>query len=1297
MGNSKSKNKGPYAGHELLDENDEKYFAKVRARNRVKSRDTSIPQGGVNSKSSKKRLLRKKSSKRRKDGKEAKSDDTVLTSLASPPKEGDGVRGRTAMLERAGENGIADGSGAMQYQGRVGVSVDGDDHVAGPLSHTTLPLQESIMKSKPHQKVPKKRRERREAPGRLGNSEDTSGQVEGGTNNSAILKLPSPRDTRALRRPQSHETMTPSSSKLKSPSRSAGTGLYNVASEMSSNRKGSKTKNKKTKQSPVEDYYVEMMRETTGTGSIVSSTSTEQTSPNSMRKNRGNVNRAFEATLPSGMVWTDISRGGKVTCLALSPAAASPPAQGFLDSCTPLLLAIGTDDGFVTVVEIMDDANGSAPEEENGVMKLLGGNKHKYGNLREIPREGKIRSLDFSPDGQRLVVGGDDCTAAVIDVGYPDNSDKSAQQQSLPPLRVLHEMEREDRVYTTKYSPDGSMIAIGGFDGMVAIASVPPEEKKDETPVLDLIAEIPRLGLVLSVDWSPDGSLLAIGGSDKRAAIVETTCGQFSEEDGHMIDNVGEGGGWDVIGEIQRPATVQCVRWSPDGAYLAVGGHDGHVAVVDINNRSIVKDISRNPDDEETSEMGSISGSIKGGGGTASTTASSASCHISSVCWSPDGAFVAVGGTDDLCAIIETKSFALVHEIRRGGHVTCVDWGSQAAAGSAKGGRFLAVGGDDKHVAVLKTGSEWDRSQGSITGTISLDTGEDSSLSSRSIVSGSTSEWVLKDNTFEDMDEDFNSAVKSGLINNKVTKNDDGELVVTAVCFSLKNGHTGESEYIAVAGSNGSVTIFSTADWTVLKKMSFSKSIHSLCFSNKNQYIVMGGDDSTAHILSVQTWEKVTDITADSSIYTVAFSMMDERLAFGTLDGVLTLLDAQNGFVIVGEMDTNTAPILTLDWSSNGKYMALGRNDASVTIHDSQSVFGNFFVPQKELHRGSGAPIHTVAFGDGGTFLAVGGGDWMVAIYSAEGGWVLCHELKMDGWVLSVAWSSDSRFLGIGGTELSKGGRVIDTASWDTIEELRDGQDSTAGFGTGEEVTSLGWSDDGRWFIVAGKGGNARIVDTETWELVRSIGQSDSSFGKVTNGNDKISIEPQPEQILSNPVKNKGLEDLQQHFNNDFRTLDEVEAIDSIKKIIEVSPEEAIGWNQRSIVHRFLEVCDAFLTPYEFDEPPDILRMYVPCILMLQVHVKWVASQSAQNRSKVERKDDGEPLLSLHNILVSGIEIIELILDDEDNINTWWDDSQKFRLTPKDRRRINVWNESWLKIEREAPIVDVDLLVIANS
>lgn len=413
-----------------------------------------------------------------------------------------------------------------------------------------------------------------------------------------------------------------------------------------------------------------------------------------------------------GMVFLNITRQSKVTALAWDNR---PGAS---------ILAIGCEDGSVILVHVeeyhqrattptIDSPASKSSYHSLSTKSSRNGESSSNAAVRTLPsRHGKVRSMSFSPCNHHLAIGGEDCTMVVLNLGdrgqdtYLPNSISTTNDddmfstnsnQSSPDI-VVGEIEREDRIHAVEYSPSGLYIAVAGFDGMCAIVNA---------STLQLVTEISRPGLILCVAWHPLGHMIALGGSDKEAAVIDSSVIQSKN--------------WEVLGEIQRHGTIQCLRWSPcrdkvteevkeqstsncteKEGYLAVGGSDGKVAIIDMDSKSIAKEISlvqlqnqrealnrtrRRKRTDTTSQAASVM----------STSQDTKSCRVNSVCWSPDGSFISLCGSNGMVIIVETNSFAIVQEVNRTSNLTCIAWQPIT-------GKYLAVGGDDHNVAVLKTG-----------------------------------------------------------------------------------------------------------------------------------------------------------------------------------------------------------------------------------------------------------------------------------------------------------------------------------------------------------------------------------------------------------------------------------------------------------------------------------------------------------------------------------------------------------------------------------------------------------------
>jgi WD40 repeat protein len=165
-------------------------------------------------------------------------------------------------------------------------------------------------------------------------------------------------------------------------------------------------------------------------------------------------------------------------------------------------------------------------------------------------RELLAQSLVFSPDGTQLVVAGQDIT--FLDAA-------SGEQQA-----VLK--GHADGTTAAAFSPDGTLLASGGMDGLVRIGHL--ETRR-------LVGRLTHESPVRAIAFSPDGVLLATiswGGEPRRVTL------------------------WDVATGTAR-TRFACDRekhlaFSPDGARLAVDGKIFELAdervIYDLNERQAV-------------------------------------------------------------------------------------------------------------------------------------------------------------------------------------------------------------------------------------------------------------------------------------------------------------------------------------------------------------------------------------------------------------------------------------------------------------------------------------------------------------------------------------------------------------------------------------------------------------------------------------------------------------------------------------------------------------------------------------
>ena len=739
------------------------------------------------------------------------------------------------------------------------------------------------------------------------------------------------------------------------------------------------------------------------------------------------LNDDFEATMSEGMIWAEAQLGDAVACIAMSRRQAS------LDTGIPALYtAVGTKSGKICIYELMEDAPLSAPRtipeedaSDNDEASLgLDDLKAQQPLSRRLRTAstfqhagGRIRTMDFSPDGSFVAVGGDDCMCTLYALLYEGaDEDGADDDDTLVGAELYGEIQRVDRVCCVQFSPDGRFLAVGGFDGTVAVV-LRDDILNSHAP--DVTVEISRDGLIFALDWSPDSRYLAVGGSDKCCAIVDT---QTS---------------WNVMREIRRSSAVTDVKWYPaSGASLAIASNN--VAIVD----RIAFDVRYEFEVLEAAPTKSLARSMG---------------KVNRICWSPNGTYIVACGSANKCTLFETKSYMPVYEISRSQVINTLFWGQQSVT-SGTPRRYLAIGGEDERVIIVKAGLELN-SASSVA--------DDLSLSSNSLLS-QRSEWTFKESAFRDVDD-----VPHQLLSDQMESTDASDLNVTTLAFS-RGSKSRPSTFFSYCLDDGLVVVRSTIDFRVIAELRFSRPMKTLAFSNGSRFLSMGGADGRVFVVeTVPSWSVVAQLDFDSPIQTIAYSKHNERLAVGLHDGTLAFLDPQDEYRVCGEIAASSSCISAVDWTS--KYFALGRLDGTVAIYDSDQVISNSGSPMTVLQQTS--PVRAIAFGASGRFLAVGGSDGLVNIYSSKGDWIRCHHVSLQPGLVSLSWSATGRFLSIAGDGYL---RVIETIFWTDFHEASQALLPTDQLQT---MSSLAFGQDESMMAVAVAGNGIRILDCKSWKL----------------------------------------------------------------------------------------------------------------------------------------------------------------------------------------------------------------------
>ena len=190
-----------------------------------------------------------------------------------------------------------------------------------------------------------------------------------------------------------------------------------------------------------------------------------------------------------------------------------------------------------------------------------------------------VNSLAFSPDGTILASGSYDGTVKLWDV---------KTKQGIATLEG-----HTNQVRSLAFSPDGTILASGSYDGTVKLWDV-----KTKQGIATLEGHTNQ---VRSLAFSPDGTILASGSYDGTVKLWDVKTKQgIATLEGHTNQ-------------------VRSLAFSPDGAILASGSYDGTVKLWDVKTKQSI----------------------------ATLEGHKAMVEFESVAFSPDGTILASGSYDD--------------------------------------------------------------------------------------------------------------------------------------------------------------------------------------------------------------------------------------------------------------------------------------------------------------------------------------------------------------------------------------------------------------------------------------------------------------------------------------------------------------------------------------------------------------------------------------------------------------------------------------------------------------------------
>ncbi|MCQ3931341.1 MAG: hypothetical protein DPW16_12865 [Chloroflexi bacterium] len=619
-------------------------------------------------------------------------------------------------------------------------------------------------------------------------------------------------------------------------------------------------------------------------------------------------------------------------------------------------------------------------EGENALHRALP-ELHIIRTLEECPS--LVWGVDYSPDGTRIAAGCWDGNVYIWDAQTGD---------------LLHTLKgHTDKVHSVAYSPDGKYLVSGSFDATAKIWDT------ETGQVLFTLAGHQPLRQswvqgILSVAFSPDGKFVATGGSDHTARLWDAATGK------------------ELLVLSNHIGVVESVAFSPDSKVLATGDYDqGTVRVWSLVSGELLFEyatalfrgvdiyaLSFNMDGTRlvfANGFGQVK-ALDSATGDEVLDFRNTSGGIWRAKYSPDGQWLATGGFDGRGRIWNASN----------GYPQFVLSGHRSAIlnldFNPNGNQLVTSSGDH----TLKI---WDLSAGHevFTTTGLLGVGVDYHPSAGLFA---TSEIVLLDGQATAVVLEKNWDDRSYLMG--VANIPDPDYV-----WSLDYNPAGT--HIAVGVSNGKVELYGTDGNLLWSQQGHSTWVKDIEFSPDGKHIFSGSVDGTAILWDSANGDQILVLDNHDQIWGVAYSPDGLLLATADYNYGVSLWDAVTGerkmFLESDDL------VYDVDFSPNGNWIAASRQGGSIIVWDAHTG---------EKYR---------------TFC--------------------CH----TGLVFALEFSPDSVFVG--------------SASYDKTVKIWDmvtGNERLALTGSTNSVFDLSFSPDGKHFVAADYGGAIRGYTLDLNELI---------------------------------------------------------------------------------------------------------------------------------------------------------------------------------------------------------------------
>lgn len=182
--------------------------------------------------------------------------------------------------------------------------------------------------------------------------------------------------------------------------------------------------------------------------------------------------------------------------------------------------------------------------------------------LAEYQADEWVTSVSFSLDGRSVMMGSDDSAMRVLSLDEVLGGIPAVTKQ----LEVDDTRVSDNRGFATRFSPDGKLAAIGTHNCLLLVSLAAPKSTKPKV----LCKELEGVH-VHAVDFSPDGRFIVTGGTDMKIKVFSLE----KEDKGRLR--------LERRAEFNSTDDIWAARFSPCGSMVITGNSGGLVQLMSFD------------------------------------------------------------------------------------------------------------------------------------------------------------------------------------------------------------------------------------------------------------------------------------------------------------------------------------------------------------------------------------------------------------------------------------------------------------------------------------------------------------------------------------------------------------------------------------------------------------------------------------------------------------------------------------------------------------------------------------------